>query len=151
MSQLSDTALQVDVLNVFPTPPPPPSHNNRYADLCSDLGKELPSFPPAEGDTKAITFKRVLLNTCQDEFEAAADARRVSAHHWVGWGGVCVGWGRGGGVSIVCVVGGGAAADARRVSEWVGWVGVRAACDTKGTSCGSAFFCLRQGEGAMTV
>jgi hypothetical protein len=50
----------------------------RYADLCSDLEKQLPSFPPAEGETKPITFKRILLNTCQDEFEAAADARRVS-------------------------------------------------------------------------
>jgi hypothetical protein len=54
----------------------------RYADLCSDLEKQLPSFPPAEGETKPITFKRILLNTCQDEFEAAADARRVSKEQW---------------------------------------------------------------------
>jgi hypothetical protein len=69
----------------------------RYADLCADLGKELPSFPPAEGDTKPITFRRVLLNTCQDEFEAAEDARRVSVcvrlcvcvYVWEGGGNTC--------------------------------------------------------------
>jgi hypothetical protein len=29
------------------------------------------------GETKPVTFRRVLLNTCQDEFEAAEDARQV--------------------------------------------------------------------------
>ena len=43
--------------------------------LCSDLNKALPSFkdkaPPTEEDTpeQAITFRRVLLNKCQEEFE----------------------------------------------------------------------------------
>jgi len=99
----------------FPsTHPPLPPPLYRYADLCSDLGKELPSFPPAEGDVKPITFKRVLLNTCQDEFEAAEDARRVSrgggAHVYCGGVCMCVGRENGGGGArgkpdkkVVCV------------------------------------------------
>lgn len=42
---------------------------------CSCL-QLLKDFPPAEGETKPMTFKRVLLNTCQEEFEGTAEARQ---------------------------------------------------------------------------
>lgn len=42
-----------------------------YAQLCSDLNEKLPPFPPEEAGGKDITFKRVLLNNCQEAFEGA--------------------------------------------------------------------------------
>ncbi|GMH35151.1 hypothetical protein BSKO_03019 [Bryopsis sp. KO-2023] len=49
-----------------------------YASLCEVLSKELPDFPPWEGETKPLTFRRILLNTCQDEFEGVGEARAKS-------------------------------------------------------------------------
>ncbi|GAB4838119.1 Eukaryotic translation initiation factor isoform 4G-1 [Ancistrocladus abbreviatus] len=46
-----------------------------YAQLCSDLNKKLPQFPPEEPGGKEITFKRVLLNNCQEAFEGADKLR----------------------------------------------------------------------------
>ncbi|KAG2573102.1 eukaryotic translation initiation factor-like [Panicum virgatum] len=46
-----------------------------YAQLCSDLNEKLPSFPPEEQGGKEITFKRVLLNNCQEAFEGASSLR----------------------------------------------------------------------------
>ncbi|KAE8705931.1 Eukaryotic translation initiation factor isoform 4G-1 [Hibiscus syriacus] len=46
-----------------------------YALLCSDLNDKLPSFPSDEPGGKDITFKRVLLNNCQEEFEGADKLR----------------------------------------------------------------------------
>ena len=46
-----------------------------YARLCSDLNTELPVFPSEEPDGKEITFKRVLLNNCQETFEGADKLR----------------------------------------------------------------------------
>ncbi|KAF5468981.1 hypothetical protein F2P56_013086 [Juglans regia] len=43
-----------------------PTFCEMYADLCSHLAVELPDF---NEDNKKITFKRVLLNRCQEEFE----------------------------------------------------------------------------------
>ena len=43
--------------------------------MCVSLSKALPEFPPLEGEDKPLTFRRVLLNTCQEEFEGAALAR----------------------------------------------------------------------------
>lgn len=39
------------------------------------ISKVLPEFPPLEGESKPMTFRRVLLNTCQEEFEGAAAQR----------------------------------------------------------------------------
>ncbi len=39
--------------------------------------QELPSFPPPPGSDKLITFRQILLNTCQDEFEGTEAAREV--------------------------------------------------------------------------
>uniref|UniRef100_A0A1J3IS27 Eukaryotic translation initiation factor isoform 4G-1 n=1 Tax=Noccaea caerulescens TaxID=107243 RepID=A0A1J3IS27_NOCCA len=46
-----------------------------YAELCSDINDKLPTFPPEEPGDKEITFKRVLLNICQEAFEGAANLR----------------------------------------------------------------------------
>lgn len=47
-----------------------------YAQLCSELNDNLPTFPSEEPGGKEITFKRVLLNNCQEAFEGA-DSLRV--------------------------------------------------------------------------
>ena len=46
-----------------------------YAQLCSDLNEKLPPFPPEEEGGKEITFKRVLLNICQEAFEGSDKLR----------------------------------------------------------------------------
>lgn len=46
-----------------------------YAQLCSDLNEKLPPYPPEEAGGKEITFKRVLLNICQEAFEGADNLR----------------------------------------------------------------------------
>ncbi|KAI3709265.1 hypothetical protein L2E82_39025 [Cichorium intybus] len=46
-----------------------------YAQLCSDLNVKLPPFPSEEPGGKEITFKRVLLNNCQEAFEGADKLR----------------------------------------------------------------------------
>ncbi|KAJ7979591.1 eukaryotic translation initiation factor isoform 4G-1 [Quillaja saponaria] len=46
-----------------------------YALLCSDLNEKLPPFPSDEPGGKEITFKRVLLNNCQEAFEGADELR----------------------------------------------------------------------------
>ncbi|KAG6506701.1 eukaryotic translation initiation factor-like [Zingiber officinale] len=46
-----------------------------YARLCADLNEKLPPFPPEEEGGKEITFKRILLNNCQEAFEGADSLR----------------------------------------------------------------------------
>ncbi|XP_040996517.1 eukaryotic translation initiation factor-like [Juglans microcarpa x Juglans regia] len=46
-----------------------------YALLCSDLNEKLPPFPSNEPGGKEITFKRVLLDKCQEAFENAGKLR----------------------------------------------------------------------------
>ncbi|XP_022932711.1 eukaryotic translation initiation factor-like [Cucurbita moschata] len=46
-----------------------------YAQLCSDLNQKLPQFPSDEPGGREITFKRVLLNICQEAFEGADKLR----------------------------------------------------------------------------
>ena len=48
-----------------------------YAELCRRLGAELPELAPLEGETQPQSFQRLLLNTCQEEFEGTNDAREV--------------------------------------------------------------------------
>ncbi|KAL6331644.1 hypothetical protein AAG906_011584 [Vitis piasezkii] len=54
-----------------------------YALLCSDLNEKLPPFPSDEPGGKEITFKRVLLNICQEAFEGSdklrAEIRQMTA------------------------------------------------------------------------
>lgn len=68
--------LKTTISMVFEAAVAQPTFCAMYADLCLRLSHELPSFPPGEGDDKPIQFKRVLLNTCQDEFEGVASARQ---------------------------------------------------------------------------
>ncbi|WVZ19437.1 hypothetical protein V8G54_006759 [Vigna mungo] len=49
-----------------------------YAQLCSDLNEKLPPFPSGEPGGKEITFKRVLLNNCQEAFEGV-ELKRMAA------------------------------------------------------------------------
>ncbi|CAM6091252.1 unnamed protein product [Calypogeia fissa] len=60
-----------------------PTFCSMYSMLCVDLSKALPEFPPAEPGDRPITFRRVLLNTCQSEFEGAdalrAEIRQLTA------------------------------------------------------------------------
>lgn len=46
-----------------------------YAQLCFELNKGIPPFPPEEPDGKEITFKRILLNICQEAFEGSDHLR----------------------------------------------------------------------------
>ncbi|XP_044472121.1 eukaryotic translation initiation factor-like isoform X3 [Mangifera indica] len=46
-----------------------------YALLCSELNMKLPPFPSDEPGDKDITFKRILLNLCQQTFEGADNLR----------------------------------------------------------------------------
>ncbi|CAI5458867.1 unnamed protein product [Closterium sp. Yama58-4] len=47
-----------------------------YAELCDKLSHALPQFPGPEGSDKPVTFRRILLNTCQEEFEQALKLRQ---------------------------------------------------------------------------
>ncbi|KAL6541089.1 hypothetical protein OROMI_024972 [Orobanche minor] len=57
-----------------------PTFCHMYALLCSDLNEKLPPFPSDEPDGKEITFKRVLLNICQEAFEGAGKLREEVRH-----------------------------------------------------------------------
>ncbi|KAH7428597.1 hypothetical protein KP509_09G008000 [Ceratopteris richardii] len=54
-----------------------------YAKLCSHLSTALPEFPSDDEDGKPVTFRRVLLNSCQEEFEGA-DNMRAEIHQLTG-------------------------------------------------------------------
>ncbi|XP_002967145.2 eukaryotic translation initiation factor [Selaginella moellendorffii] len=46
-----------------------------YSQLCVHLSTTLQEFPSSEPGEKPTTFRRILLNTCQEEFEGAAALR----------------------------------------------------------------------------
>ena len=52
-----------------------PDFCGMYADVCVHLSKELPEFPSEDGGNP-MTFRRILLNTCQKEFEGASKVRK---------------------------------------------------------------------------
>ncbi|XP_021756775.1 eukaryotic translation initiation factor-like [Chenopodium quinoa] len=52
-----------------------PTFCQMYAKLCSDLNEKLPPFPAEEAGGKEVTFKRILLNNCQEAFEGADNLR----------------------------------------------------------------------------
>jgi translation initiation factor 4G len=58
-------------LQVFDKALSEPSFSEIYATLCYDLNHSLPTFTgeDEEGGTQEITFRRLLLNKCQEEFE----------------------------------------------------------------------------------
>jgi len=49
-----------------------------YAEMCVGLSKALPEFPPVDGEDKPLTFRRVLLNTCQARGVALREAAGVA-------------------------------------------------------------------------
>ncbi|KAG7567490.1 Armadillo-type fold [Arabidopsis thaliana x Arabidopsis arenosa] len=53
-----------------------PTFCEMYALLCFDINGKLPSFPSEEPGGKEITFKRVLLNNCQEAFEGAGKLKK---------------------------------------------------------------------------
>ena len=57
-----------------------------YAELCEALAQQLPELAPPKGETKPMSFQRLLLNHCQDQFEGTLERRKV--HTLVVWG-VC--------------------------------------------------------------
>jgi hypothetical protein len=51
-----------------------------YAELCEALAQQLPELAPPKGETKPMSFQRLLLNHCQDQFEGTLERRKV--HTW---------------------------------------------------------------------
>ncbi|KAL7257538.1 hypothetical protein ACSBR1_003778 [Camellia fascicularis] len=56
---------------IFDTAVLEPTFCPMYAQLYSDLNEKLPPFPSDEPGGKEITFKRVLLNVCQEAYEGS--------------------------------------------------------------------------------
>ena len=56
-----------------------------YADLCRELDAVLPEFH-APGEDKPTSFKKMLANTCQEEYEATEEARKVGQGRRAGQG-----------------------------------------------------------------
>ena len=84
LNQMLEVITTADVLQktiglVFENAVEQPTYCAMYAELCVRLSHELPSFPPPPGSNKPLQFKQILLNTCQDEFEGAENAREVRA------------------------------------------------------------------------
>ncbi|BDA41688.1 Eukaryotic translation initiation factor isoform 4G-1 [Coccomyxa sp. Obi] len=82
LQQVLDIVTDAEILHstitlVFENAVAQPTFAFMYAQLCDRLSKGLPEFPPAEGEARPMTFKRVLLNTCQEEFEGAQEAREA--------------------------------------------------------------------------
>lgn len=69
------SSLQGVVTLIFDKAVLEPTFCTMYAQLFSDLNAKLPPFPSDEPGGKEITFKRVLLNNCQEAFEGAANLR----------------------------------------------------------------------------
>ena len=57
-----------------------PAYCPMYALLCSDLSLQLPAFASDEPDGNVITFKKVLLNKCQQTFERADELSEELRH-----------------------------------------------------------------------
>jgi hypothetical protein len=62
--------LKSTIATVFENAVEQPTYCAMYAELCQELAKELPSFPPPPGEDKPLTFITILLNTCQVRVQA---------------------------------------------------------------------------------
>ena len=60
------------IVQVFEKAVAEPHFTELYADLCAALSKKLPEIFV---NNRPVSFRRVLLNTCQEEFEGTNDAR----------------------------------------------------------------------------
>jgi translation initiation factor 4G len=64
--------LQGTIVMVFENAVVQPTFVAMYADLCSELDAALPEFEGPDGPQQ---FKKMLANTCQEEYEATEEAR----------------------------------------------------------------------------
>ena len=71
----SPETLHICIVQVFEKAVAEPHFTELYADLCAALSNRLPEFTSTSNDGKPVTFRRVLLNTCQEEFEGTNAAR----------------------------------------------------------------------------
>ncbi|GJP43835.1 hypothetical protein CLOM_g3242 [Closterium sp. NIES-68] len=87
--------LQEVISLVFTKAVDEPTFCPMYAALCENLSRGLPEFPAANGGEgkgegaggEPISFRRVLIGTCQEEFERAAVLREQVG---TGGGGMCL-------------------------------------------------------------
>ncbi|GAB4821712.1 hypothetical protein N2152v2_008758 [Parachlorella kessleri] len=66
--------LQGTITQVFENAVQQPTFVAMYADLCNELDQALPEFT-APGEERSVSFKKMLANTCQQEYEATEQAR----------------------------------------------------------------------------
>jgi hypothetical protein len=73
--------LQGTIHQVFENAVAQPTFVAMYADLCAELDAALPEFTPAGAAAGAgpQSFKKLLANTCQEEYEATEEARVAAA------------------------------------------------------------------------
>ncbi|CAL9237768.1 unnamed protein product, partial [Arabidopsis halleri] len=74
MSQLISSCTTSDILKrvttlIFEKAVLEPTFCPMYAQFCCDIHDKMPRFPPSEPMTGEISFRKVLLNTCQKVFE----------------------------------------------------------------------------------
>ena len=81
----SSPPLQGTIRQVFENAVQQPTFVAMYADLCRELDAVLPEFH-APGEDKPTSFKKMLANTCQEEYEATEEARKVRQGAAVGKG-----------------------------------------------------------------
>eukprot|EP00210_Caulerpa_lentillifera_P003280 g3131.t1 len=82
LNQVTELITNAEVLRksislVFEKAVAEPTFCALYAELCERLSTSIPDFPPLEGERQKLTFRRILLNTCQDEFEGVENSRKL--------------------------------------------------------------------------
>lgn len=73
---ISHEILQGTIKLVFENAVAQPTFVPMYADLCAELNSILPEFAGVDGNPE--TFKKMLANTCQEEYEATENARNAA-------------------------------------------------------------------------
>ncbi|XP_041366802.1 eukaryotic translation initiation factor 4 gamma 2-like [Gigantopelta aegis] len=71
----SQIILKGIILLIFDKALDEPKYSSLYAQLCHRLCEDAPNFEP--GNNSITTFRRLLLNKCQDEFENRSKATEV--------------------------------------------------------------------------
>jgi translation initiation factor 4G len=78
--QITDPEVLKGVINtIFEKALGEPSFCTMYAELCRILEKNCPPFESEKKEGKPQTFKRFLLNRCQEEFEQKPPADHAAA------------------------------------------------------------------------
>ena len=67
--------LRIVIQAVFEKAVAEPTFCSLYAQLCEKLSQALPGFHVTD-ENKPVTFRAVLLDTCQDEFEGTSKAKQ---------------------------------------------------------------------------